>query len=342
MELFYESGIWRAVFVVDGITFHRTLGAISKEQAEQELARLKQAARIVHVEDVLFSELADEWQAFHRSQVSLQRADWIASVLRRYVYPIIGNRMAKSLSSPEIVACCKSVQARGYVSTAHALIQIIGQVLRYGAQTGRAVDVTSGLHKVLEPLIVNHMPTFLRRRDIAALMRKCWAIRNPRTRIRIIMQAYTFVRSQEIDSAEWREIDWKKNLWSIPAAKMKMRRDHVVPLVPSVLDLLKQLQEWTGHSQWLFPAARREGHISQSVAIDAIRKLYPPEVFSLHGFRAMAASLLVQKGWPKAVVNRQLAHKDPDVVWTAYCRTEMLPQRRRMMRFWAEYLDGLL
>lgn len=152
MELFCDSGIWRAVFVVDGITFHRTLGAICKEEAEQELARLKIAARIVHVEDVLFSELADEWQAFHRSQVSLQRADWIASVLRRYVYPIIGNRMAKSLSSPEIVACCKSVQALGYVSTAHALIQIIGQVLRYGARTGRAVDVTSGLHTVLEPL----------------------------------------------------------------------------------------------------------------------------------------------------------------------------------------------
>lgn len=161
----------------------------------------------------------------------------------------------------------------------------------------------------------------------------------------MLLQALTFVRPGELRHAEWSEIDLEAGEWRIPAGKMKMRRPHVVPLSTQALDVLKILWELTGHGRYVFPSGRTPSGnrpMSENAVLAALRSMgFEKGVMTGHGFRSTASTLLNAHGWNKDAIERQLAHQESNSVRASYNFADYLPERREMMQWWGDYLDGL-
>ena len=155
--------------------------------------------------------------------------------------------------------------------------------------------------------------------------------------------ALTFLRPSEVRLGEWTEIDFAEKVWRIPAKRMKMRLDHMVPLSTQALGILQQLHELTGEGRLIFPGLRSPlVPISDATFIAALRRMgYDKDEMTAHGFRAMASTLLNEQGYSADVIEKQLAHNPRDKIRGVYNRAEYLPERRKMMQEWANYLTAL-
>jgi integrase len=213
--------------------------------------------------------------------------------------------------------------------------------------TGRAErDPAADLRGALTSPKVTHRPAIVDPADIGALLRAIDGYAgHPVTKSALRLAPLVFVRPGELRHAEWSEFDLEAAEWRIPAAKMKMRRPHRVPLSPQALAILSDLQVMTGHGRWLFPSVRSTSRpMSENTLNAALRRLgYGPEEMTTHGFRSMAATRLNEMGrWNPDAIERQLAHQEPDDVRRAYTHAaEYWPERVQMMQKWAAYLDGL-
>lgn len=152
-----------------------------------------------------------------------------------------------------------------------------------------------------------------------------------------------FVRPGELRRAQWSEINFDASEWRIPAAKMKGRVMHIVPLARQAFNILRDLHPLTGSSPWVFPGVRTNGEpMSENTVNAALRRLgYDRTMITAHGFRGMASTLLHECGWPSDVIERQLSHAERNAVKAAYNQAEHLPARRKMMQAWADHLDAL-
>lgn len=152
-----------------------------------------------------------------------------------------------------------------------------------------------------------------------------------------------FVRPGELRNAEWTEFDFDKAEWVIPARKMKMGRDHVVPLSRQALEILRELQPFTGEGRYLFPSPRTNARpISDGTILAGLRRMgFGVEAMTVHGFRSIASTFLHEQNWPSDVIERQLSHVEANKIKGAYNRAEHMPERRRMMQSWADHLDEL-
>jgi len=239
----------------------------------------------------------------------------------------------------------RRIEARGAVSVAHHTKQIVGQVFRYAIATGRASrDPSLDLRGALPPVRQRHFGAITEPAEVAGLMRAIEGYHGS-TVVRCALQftALTFARPGEIRKAEWKEIDWDHALWRIPAARMKAKRDHLIPLSDQAIAVLQELRGVSGSDHHIFPSARTpQRPISENTVLAALRALgYPQGAMTAHGFRTMASTLLNEQGWPADAIERQLAHAERDEVRGAYNRAEYLAERRKMMNAWATYLEGL-
>jgi integrase len=156
----------------------------------------------------------------------------------------------------------------------------------------------------------------------------------------------TFARTTELRAARWSEIEnleGNEPLWRIPADRMKMRREHIVPLAPQAVGVLRELRGlpgWTA-SPFLFPSPSHEGHMSNNTMLYALYRMGYHGRATIHGFRAMASTALNEMGFRSDVIERQLAHQQKNSVRAAYNRAEYLAERRSMMNRWADRLDEI-
>ena len=233
----------------------------------------------------------------------------------------------------------------GHHETAHKLMRLCGQVTRYARITGRVkYDVAAGLTEALTPVQTTHFAAVTLPDDIGQLLRDIDAYVGYTSVVYCLkILPYVFTRPSELRLAHWSELDFKNVTWIIPASRMKMRREHVVPLSKQVLVLLNELHAYTGNGELLFPSARAlTTPISDAAPLAALRRMgYSKETMTLHGFRAMASTRLNELGFRADVIEAQLAHKEPDTVRLAYNRAEYMDERCRLMQAWADYLDGL-
>ena len=151
------------------------------------------------------------------------------------------------------------------------------------------------------------------------------------------------MRSSELRGATWDEIDLEKAEWIIPAERMKMKRPHVVPLARQVVELFASMRQFSGDRRLIFPGqASASRPITDVCLLNALRRMgYARGEMTIHGFRSMASTLLNEQGYNRDWIERQLAHCEKSAVRAAYNHAEYLPERRRMMQEWADYLDGL-
>jgi integrase len=152
-----------------------------------------------------------------------------------------------------------------------------------------------------------------------------------------------FVRPGELRHAEWSEIHIDRSEWRIPASKMKMKRDHIVPLSRQAIQILEELEPLTGFGHYVFPNVLTPTRpLSENTVTVALRRLgYTKEEMTGHGFRSMASTLLNENGWSADAIERQLAHAEGNSIRAAYNYADYLEERRRMMQWWADYLDDL-
>lgn len=293
-----------------------------------------------------FEVIAREWHGKHRHKWTEGHAARILDRLEKDVFPWIGKRPAAEVTAPELLATLRRIESRGALDTAHRMHQVCSQVFRYAIATGRAErnpgqDVTGAL----PPVKSKHRATITAEKEIGELMRNIEAYNGTlTTRCALKLSAYTFCRPGEIRHMEWAEIDVEKAEWRIPAHKMKMRAIHIVPLSSQALAALEEIHPLTGHGKYVFPSERAPSRCMSEVTIlAALRRMgYTKEQMTAHGFRSMASTRLNESHlWHRDAIERQLAHAERDEIRAAYNYAEHLPERRKMMTWWADYLDAL-
>ena len=224
-------------------------------------------------------------------------------------------------------------------------MQVCGQVFHYGIATGRCTrNLSIDLRGALTPHIKKHQSA-IRSEELPDLLRAIATydeVGDKQTRLAMQLLAQTFVRTNELIGAVWSEFDLVNGLWVIPAERMKMRTEHIVPLSRQALTLLTELKEIAGNSRYVFPGRNPSKSISNNTMLFALYRLGYKGKMTGHGFRAVASTILNETGFKPDVIERQLAHCERNEVRGAYNRAEYLPERKRMMQHWADYLDSIL
>jgi integrase len=290
-----------------------------------------------------FEAIAVEWLAKRKMSVKTrEKAEWTFNDL---LFPKIGSRPIASITAPDVLRALRPIEERGKLETAHRTKQRASQVFRYAIATGRAErDPTADLRGALAPIVVTNRAALTDPKDVGGLLRTIDGYEGqPSTEYALKLAPYVFVRPGELRAAEWSEFDLDKAEWRIPAARMKMKELHVVPLAEQAVKLLRELQPHTGSGRYLFPGLRTPTRpISENTLNAALRRLgYSKTQMTAHGFRAMASTLLNEQGWNSDLIELQLAHAERNEIRAAYNRAQRLDERRKMMQSWAEFLDGL-
>jgi len=317
---------------------------IARDEVLQQRATERRAAAGLPPPDS-FEAVAREWYQKNVSGWAPSHSLKIIRRLEQDVFPWIGSKPVASIRPMELLSLLKRVEHRGAIETTHRVQQNCGQVFRYAVATGRAEsDPSRDLRGALTPWKPEHYATLTDARDVSRLLRDIEAYEGGFiTKCAMKLSPMLFVRPGELRQAEWNEINLDAAEWRIPAAKMKGRVLHIVPLPTQAVGILRELQPLTGKGIWVFPGVRTNGEpMSENTVNAALRRLgYDRTMITAHGFRGMASTLLHELGWPSDVIERQLSHAERNAVKAAYNHAEHLPARRKMMQVWADHLDSL-
>jgi integrase len=308
---------------------------------------VKQATKnaIVQATENSFQLVALEWYAKFSAKWVASHGDRTLRRLEKDVFPWIGNRPICEIKAPELLKVLRRIEDRGAIETAHRIHQICGQVFRYAIATGKAErDISSDLRGALPPTRKRHHATIVEPKKIAELLKAIQSYEGYFvTKCALQLAPLFFVRPGELRKAEWSEFNFETAEWRIPAEKMKMRATHIVPLSTQAISILQELETLTGNSQYVFPSIRTlRRPMSDNTVLGALRRLgYSKDEMTGHGFRSMASTLLNEQGWNRDAIERQLAHAERNNIRAAYNYAEYLPERRKMMQHWADYLEAL-
>ncbi len=268
----------------------------------------------------------------------------ITGRLENDVYPWLGKRPIGEINAPELLTVLRRIESRGALSSAHTVNSICGQIFRYAIATGRAQrDPSADLRGALPPHRIRHLAALTDPVKIGKLMRDIDGYSGTFiVRCAFKLAPMVFLRPIELAKAEWAEIDLDNAEWRIPAGKMKMKALHIVPLPTQAVAILRELHPLTGADKYVFPNSRTSTQpMAGNTILAAIRSMgYTSAEMTAHGFRHMASTLLNEQGFNPDAIERQLAHKASGVRAT-YNAAEYLPERRRMMQLWADYLEKL-
>ncbi len=292
-----------------------------------------------------FESIAMEWYTKFCKDLAPTSLERVDRCLQSDLLPWVGKLPVKDVTAPVLLEVVRRVEQRGAIETAHRTLQTAGRIFRYAIATGRAErDPSQDLRGALPPKKTKHHATIVNPDGIAGLLRAIDTYEGHFvTRCALRLAPLVFARPGELRHAEWSEVDLGREEWRIPAEKMKMRDPHVVPLSRQSLHIIRELQPLTGGGRYLFPSVRTEKRpMSENTVTGALRRLgYATGEMTGHGFRSMASTVLHEQGWPSDIIERQLAHAERNTIKAAYNFAQHLPERRKMMQAWADYLDGL-
>ena len=265
--------------------------------------------------------------------------------LKNYVNPYIGKLPIASITAVQVLALVRKIEAKGIYETAHRVRSLISQIFRYGIATQRCTDdPAAAILGALVPATSVSFPAITDPREIGGLLRAIDGYKGmASTCFALKLAPLTLVRPVELRCAEKFEFDLDAALWTISAKKMKMNRDHLIPLSRQAVEVVSEAFNWSGKSSYLFPATTSNKRpMSENTVNSALRRMgYSDEEMVGHGFRAMGSTLLNEMGYDENWIEVQLAHKDSNKIRAAYNRAKYLPQRRQMLQEWADYLDDL-
>jgi integrase len=293
-----------------------------------------------------FEEVALEFLDQRSAAVDPGTDERLRTVLRLHVFPQIGARPVGDIEPPDLLPLLRAIEDRGHHDTAHRVKQLCGQIFRYAIATGRAKrDPSADLRGALAPVIVKHHAAITNPKELGGLLRAIDALRLLSTNaIALQLAPLVFVRPSELRTAEWKELDLDGCLWRIPATKMKMRVEHLVPLSRQAVALFEDARKHAKKSRYVFPGLRSIERPMSDMTLNAmLRRIgYTVDEMTAHGFRATARTLLDEVlRFSPDVIEAQLAHTPRGALGDTYARAKYLEERTRMMQRWSDYLDAL-
>jgi len=305
--------------------------------AKRKAEKLAQADTFRAVAEEFVLKFEPKWAPTYSEKVKARLA---------WLYRVVGDKPFSEIKAPDLLSAIRPLEAAGKAETARRTRSVAGQVIRYAIATGRAEnDPTTALRGALAPAQSRHHAAVTEPKAFGALLRAIEGYEGePITRAALRLLPLVFVRPGELRHAQWSEVDLGAATWAIPAAKMKMKHDHIVPLSTQAVAILLELHPVTGRRPLVFPSLRsRDRPMSENTINAALRRLgYDKDTMTGHGFRASARTLLDEVlGMRVDLIEHQLAHAVKDPLGRAYNRTAHLPERVRMMQAWADYCDGL-
>jgi len=356
---------WRLKYRLKGVEKRISLGGypeVSLKDARLSIAEVKKALRdgkdpvaerrgsaeegLAALPSPSFAQVTEDWLKRFSPHWAPKTVKKKLEHLRNHILPATGERPIAEITPSEFLAkVLRPIESRGTLETAHRAKMLSGQVFRFAVASGIInADPTQTLKGALPPAAIKHRASITDPARITKLLRDLDNYDGHIVvRYALKLTPLLFVRPGELRHAEWPEINLEEAIWRIPAEKMKMKTPHLVPLATQAVTLLAELREYTGANKWVFPGLRAGDRPMSDAAVNAaLRYLgYEKEEISAHGFRSMASTLLNEQGYNRDWIERQLAHSERDGVRAAYNYAEYLPERRKMMQDWADYLDGL-
>ncbi len=338
---------WVARIWIDGKEKRRGLGTypeISLKKARELNYEVRKAPYSQGEKKLLFGVVAENW--FNKKIQPDKSPAYVKAVslsLNKHILPKLKAIPLDEITPGIILGICQGIADNGYLYAASRVRQFIGQIFDFAIASDLVkVNPASSVAKAMQAPKEEHYPAITGTEAIGLLMKKIDAYDGLLVRLAMKLSALTFCRPIEIRGAKWEEFNFAKKEWLIPAERMKMRIEHLVPLSRQTLAVLQELKAISGDNLLLFPSARRDGRsMSDGTIRVALRTMgYEKTDMTAHGFRAMASTTLNSYEWPPDVIETQLAHSDSNKIRRAYNRAMYLPQRIKMMQWWADYLDA--
>lgn len=338
----YTIGNYPDVSLQDARRIRDEVWALCRQEINPN-QRKKELKHIKALENYnTFEAISKEWMLENKKNWSDSYALKAQQILAGDVWPTIGEKPIKDITSAEILAIMQVAKNRNATTIANKIRQLSSAVFCYAIRTLRAeYDVAAPLKGAIIQKATEHAKclTESELKKLYQLLAACDSHRS--TVIAIELLAITFTRTTELRSAEWAEIDFKNGLWTIPAERMKKKRTHVVPLPKQAITLLVELKEITGYSQYLFPSTQsKEGFMGRSTINNALERMgFNVGDISGHDFRATASTWLLEADFESSWVDMQLAHSAASKTEAAYNHARYLKQRKDMLQWWADKID---
>jgi len=312
------------------------LDPLEVKRAKEEAARIAQTNS--------FEAVARSWFANWSKARTERHAAYVLRRLEADVFPALGARPVTEIKAPEIVRMVKVIEQRGAIDIAKRAFQTTSQVFRFAIAHGLAEDNPASKVRPSDVLPATSKTNYARvdAKELPGLLRKIRGYQGtPTTRLAIELMALTFVRTSELIGARWGEFDLEHAEWRIPASRMKMRTPHIVPLATQAIEALQVLKEITGQRELLFPGERDHSKpMSNGTILMALKRMGYAGKMTGHGFRGLASTVLHEKGFDHMHIELQLAHQERNRVSASYNHALYLEQRKKMMQWWADFLDS--
>lgn len=295
-----------------------------------------------------FGVVARAWHANQARRWSPDHAERAWGRIEKHLLPALGGIPISKVPPKDLLTVLQGLEAQGKHETAHRLRGLADNIFAYAiAAQLTETNPAAAIAKALAPSVTVHRAAIVDKAGVGRLMRSIWGYKaSPLVRGCLQLTALTAARPGEARQIEWGELTLDSPhgpLWTIPASKTKLRREHLIPLAPQVVTILEGLHDLTGHDRYVFPNSRKSDSPLSDMAMNmALRKMgFGPEEHCSHGFRSTFSTLARESAWQHQVIEAALAHLQGNSVSQAYDRALYLEERRKLMKWWADFLDGL-
>jgi integrase len=360
------SPYWQAVYWDKGKTYRRTLKTTDKVEAFDKAKQfyehiiLQKYQHPAHLKNHIisaannplknmqpyftFKQMASKWISRKSVKWTPRHRLTVEKRLEKNIYKYVGNKNIQRINRKELLALIQKIEARGANDVAKRVLNDFRQIWQYAMVIGVCKqDITVGLNAALHGHVVVHQKA-VATEELPELMQAIAGydkVGDEITRYGLQLMAITYVRKNELLLAKWQEFDLERSLWKIPSQRMKMRVEHVVPLSVHAISILKHIKQHYPSEQYVFHNGDQSKPIRDNALIQALYWLGYKGKMTVHGFRAIASTILNEKGFRADVIERQLAHAESNQVRRAYNRAQYMPERIEMMDWWSTYLDKI-
>ena len=285
--------------------------------------------------------VAEQWLVIKKSKVTEDYATDTWRSLELHVFPDLGKLPIHKITAIKAIDTINPLAAKGSLETVKRLCQRLNEIMTYAVNSGLTdTNPLSGIASAFQSprrtnqlaLSPSELPELMQSLSVASIKRT--------TRCLIEWQLHTMVRPSEAAGTRWDEIDVDKQVWTIPAERMKKRKAHAVPLSTQTMALLEIMRPISGRGEFVFPSDRKpRTHINSQTANMALKRMGYGQRLVAHGLRSLASTTLNEQGFDPDIIEAALAHTDKNEVRNAYNRAQYIERRKPLMDWWSEHIE---
>lgn len=308
---------------------------------DPQLLRSEKKLQIIQDQQATFLTVAEQWKQTKSNQVKEKTLHDNWRKLELYAFPKIGSIPVSKITAPMAIATLRTLEKQGRLETVKRTAQLMNEIMNYSVNSGLIhSNPLSGIRDVFQKPQVKHMKALQPNQLHELVQSVATANMYLVTRFLIEWQLHTMVRPNEASGARWDEINWDNEVWVIPKHRMKMGREHSVPLTKQTLAILEKIKSISGHREFIFPSSRNPKVPTDSeTANKALSRIGFKDRTTAHGLRSLASTTLNEQGFDADVIEAALAHTDRNQIRKAYNRTDYLDRRRKLMSWWSDHIE---